>query len=176
MRPIASPRSPTRSFSACSSSNPAAARRGRKISRVFWPHSGELELFVFVSRVFAPAPGTLSKSVSENNLGSKRTLNRFANRFLDPGGVTDISRGLRSVSDDTPGSKNAKLPHPGGMPDDRDSISEKRRHNNSDAVRALVFESLNQPRSKPPCLSSLRDEERFYRSSIRGCRIRSTPG
>ena len=45
-----------------------------------------------------------------------------------------------------------------------------------DAVRALVFESLNQPRSKPPCLSSLRDEERFYRFSIRGCRIRSTPG
>jgi hypothetical protein len=38
--------------------------------------------------------------------------------------MTDISRGLRSVSDDTPGSEREAIPHPGGMPDERDSISD----------------------------------------------------
>jgi hypothetical protein len=32
---------------------------------------------------------------------------------------------LRSASDDTPGSRRAQRQHPGGMPDDPDSISEK---------------------------------------------------
>ena len=39
--------------------------------------------------------------------------------------MIDISRGVRSVSDDTPGSEREAIPHPGGMPDERDSISDK---------------------------------------------------
>jgi hypothetical protein len=61
-----------------------------------------MKLLVFVSRVLAPVPGTLSRSVSDNRLKSRRVLNRFAKRILDPGAVTDNSRGLRSVTDDTP--------------------------------------------------------------------------
>jgi hypothetical protein len=70
----------------------------------------------------------------------KRIPKRFAHQILDPGGikqgghlldpggVTDISRGLRSASDDTPGSRSERISHPGGpggMPDDPDSNSEK---------------------------------------------------
>ena len=80
---------------------------------------------------------------------------------LEPGGFTEISRGLRSDSDDTPGSRTKENAlHPGGMPDERASVSEKRPHKICEhACGTCPMESLMHPCPKPPYLSSLRDEE-----------------
>jgi hypothetical protein len=68
---------------------------------------------------------------------------RHRRNFFDPGGVTDISRGLRSVSDDTPGSRRERIPYPGGMPDKRDSVSKISLGKISESAYELCpFESL----------------------------------
>jgi hypothetical protein len=91
--------------------------------------------------------------------------------------MKEISRGLRSVSADTPGSEREAIPHPGGMPDERESISDKPNAKSPTAIFELPL--LNPHNTFAPdrlvCHpSGMKNELPFL--AIRGYRIRSTPG
>jgi hypothetical protein len=96
---------------------------------------------------------------------------------LHPGGMTDISRGLRSNATIPPGPYAQRFRIPEGC-QTSEIQSPKTLTQISDGNHpSSMLESSHQTRSRPPRLSSLRDEERtFFRVAIRGCRIRSTPG
>jgi hypothetical protein len=96
---------------------------------------------------------------------------------LHPGGMTDITRGLRSNATIPPGPYAQRFRIPEGC-QTSEIQSPKTLTQISDGDHpSSMLESSHQTRSRPPRLSSLRDEERtFFRVAIRGCRIRSTPG
>ncbi len=97
---------------------------------------------------------------------------------LTPVGVTEISRGLRSASDDTPGSEREAISHPGGMPDDRDSISEKpsAKFPTTRTDNACWNRLITPAPDRLVCHPAGMKNESFLRLAIRGCRYRSTPG